>query len=91
MKHITEIEVKDQFKEDDFINYLNNAKMEVITKNSDSVIAFELMESTTNTTLNGFLGRFLKYRIISQGNLIGFLEAFRSNKYEYLLIYTNPI
>jgi hypothetical protein len=90
MVHITEIELKIHFEEDDFVNYLNNAKSEIILRNNNDEIEIEFMGSTINTTVNGYLGNFSKYRIISSGNLLGYLEAFRSNKSEYLLIYTNP-
>lgn len=91
MEHINEIELKDTFSENDFENYLNQAKLDVISKNGKNGIELDLAESNVNTNVNGHLGRFLKYRVIRQGNLIGYLEAFRNNKSNYLIIYTNPI
>lgn len=90
MEHINEIELNGNFEENDFLDYLNQAKLDVIAKNGNNEIEFELAESTINTNVNGHLGRFSKYRIVRQGNLLGYLEAFRSNKYNYLFIYTNP-
>jgi hypothetical protein len=90
MEHINLIEIKENFEENDFENYLNRAKFDIIAKNATKKIEIKSPESYPDKNVNGFIGIFSKYKINSMGELIGYLEAFKSNKNNYLLIYTCP-
>ncbi len=89
MEHY-EFELNENFDKADFLNYLSDAIVEISASNGDS-ITFEMAETTVNTSMNGHVGLFKKYRILNGAELIGYLEAFKNNQSNYLIIYTNPI
>ena len=89
MEHINEIELKSKFEDNYFEEILNNAMLEINKKNYSEEIVFELMETIININFNNHLGKYLKYRIILRGNLIGYLKAFKNNESNYLFLSTN--
>lgn len=90
MEHY-EFELIDDFDKMDVKNHLEDATKEIILNNGGDKIEFELDTETFNKKFNEYTGIFEKYRIVKEGELIGYLEFFRSNSFDYLYIYTSPI
>ncbi|ALU27441.1 hypothetical protein AS202_15345 [Myroides odoratimimus] len=83
------IEMRNIFELEDFERYLNHSKLEIISKNDND--SFEKVEESSNKIINNYSGLFLKFKIIKQNKTLGYLEAFKSNNLDYLLIYTSPL
>ena len=90
MQHYN-FELENNFDKTDLKNHFENAKNDVKRINGKIDVEFELEENTINKKFNERLGVFEKYRVLKSGNLIGYLEFFRNNDYNYLNIYTSPI
>jgi hypothetical protein len=90
MKHY-EYEISEKFSKKDYEIIIENAKNTVIKINGNDKIIIEIEEQIINKMFNDFIGVFEKHRVLKSGNLIGYLEFFRNNDFNYLNIYTSPL
>lgn len=88
MEHFT-FELEEKIDKGTFNESLADAKNLIAAENGP--VEFEVTEKTINKRFNEYTGVFEKYRILKDGILIGFLEAFVDNNLEYINIYTSPI
>lgn len=88
MKHYN-FELAEKIDKGSFNEFLEDAKTSIAADNGP--INFEFGEKAINKKFNDYTGVFEKYRILQDGNLIGFLEAFVDNDLQYINIYTSPI
>lgn len=88
MKHFT-FELEEKIDKGTFNESLADAKVSIAAENGP--VEFEVTENTINKKFNDYTGVFEKSRILKNGILIGFLEAFVDNNLEYINIYTSPL
>jgi hypothetical protein len=88
MRHFT-FELEENIDKGTFNESLSDAKISIAAENGP--IEFEVSENIINKKFNDYTGVYEKSRILKNGILIGFLEAFVDNNLEHINIYTSPI
>jgi hypothetical protein len=90
MEHYN-FKINDDFDKKDLKNHINDAMNNVILDNGKNEVEIELEERIINKIFKNYTGVFEKHRVLKSGIIIGYLEVFRNNDYNYLNIYTSPI
>lgn len=88
MKHFS-FELKKNLDESYFRAYLLNAKIAITADNGP--VEFKFIEYMINTKQNDYTGILERYNILKNGNVIGYLEAFMDNSFNYISIHTTPL
>jgi hypothetical protein len=76
----------------EYFNELVNIAFNYLKENiNNNEIIIEKHSSVFNFIHNDKQGVFINYRILNDGKLIGYLNTFRTNELDYLIINTVPI